>query len=98
MSCLAFSKGGSYDNALAETVNGLYKAELINPNGPWRSVEQVELATAFWVDFWNTRRRHYAPATHSVIRPRIGHPVSAGCRWPRWSRVAWRMPCNRPSR
>ena len=40
------SRGDSYDNALAETVNGLYKAELINRQGPWRSVEQVELATA----------------------------------------------------
>lgn len=54
------SRGDSYDNALAETVNGLYKAELINRRGPWRSVEQVELATAAWVDFWNTRRLHEA--------------------------------------
>jgi putative transposase len=54
------SKGDSYDNALAETVNGLYKAELIHRQGPWRSVEQVELATAEWVDFWNTRRLHEA--------------------------------------
>jgi len=54
------SKGDSYDNALAETVNGLYKAELIRRQGPWRSVEQVELATARWVDFWNTRRLHEA--------------------------------------
>ena len=54
------SKGDSYDNALAETVNGLYKAELINPKGPWRSVEQVELGTARWVHFWNTRRLHSA--------------------------------------
>jgi len=54
------SRGDSYDNALAETVNGLYKAELINRRGPWRTVEQVELATAAWVDFWNTRRLHEA--------------------------------------
>jgi putative transposase len=54
------SKGDSYDNALAETVNGLYKAELINRRGPWRTLEQVELATARWVDFWNTRRLHSA--------------------------------------
>jgi putative transposase len=54
------SRGDSYDNALAETVNGLYKAELINRRGPWRAVEQVELATAAWVDFWNTRRLHEA--------------------------------------
>ena len=54
------SKGDSYDNALAESVNGLYKAELINPHGPWRSVDAVELATAEWVHFWNTRRLHGA--------------------------------------
>jgi len=54
------SKGDSYDNALAETVNGLYKAELIIPKGPWRTVEEVELATARWVHFWNTRRLHSA--------------------------------------
>ena len=52
------SRGDSYDNALAETVNGLYKAELINRHGPWRTVEQVELATAEWVHFWNDRRLH----------------------------------------
>jgi putative transposase len=52
------SKGDSYDNALAESVNALYKAELINPRGPWRSVEQVELATAEWVDWWNRGRLH----------------------------------------
>jgi putative transposase len=54
------SRGDSYDNALAETVNGLYKAELINRRGPWRSVDHVELETAAWVDFWNTRRLHEA--------------------------------------
>ena len=54
------SKGDSYDNALAETVNGLYKAELIDRRGPWRSVEQVELETAAWVHWWNTARLHGA--------------------------------------
>ena len=54
------SRGDSYDNALAETVNGLYKAELINRQGPWRSVEQVELETAAWVHWWNTDRLHSA--------------------------------------
>jgi len=55
------SRGDSYDNALAETVNGLYKAELVNRrHGPWRSVEQVELATAGWVHWWNTQRLHSA--------------------------------------
>ena len=52
------SRGDSYDNALAETVNGLYKAELIHRHRPWRTVEQVELATARWVHWWNTARLH----------------------------------------
>ncbi|EFP41219.1 LOW QUALITY PROTEIN: transposase, partial [Mycobacterium tuberculosis SUMu009] len=46
----------SYDNALAETINGLYKTELIKPGKPWRSIEDVELATARWVDWFNHRR------------------------------------------
>jgi putative transposase len=54
------SRGDSYDNALAETVVGLYKAELIRRRGPWRTLEQVELATAEWVDWWNQRRLHGA--------------------------------------
>ena len=54
------SRGDSYDNALAETVNGLYKAELIYRQGPWKTVEHVELATAAWVDWWNQRRLHSA--------------------------------------
>jgi putative transposase len=54
------SKGESYDNALAETINGLYKTELIRRRGPWRTAEQVELATAEWVDWWNQRRLHSA--------------------------------------
>jgi len=54
------SRGDSYDNALAETVNGLYKAELINRQAPWQSVEQVELETAAWVHWWNAQRLHGA--------------------------------------
>jgi putative transposase len=50
------SVGDSFDNALAETINGLYKTELIKHKGPWRSVEQVEFATAEWVDWFNHRR------------------------------------------
>jgi transposase InsO family protein len=50
------SVGDSYDNALAETVNGLYKTELIHPRGPWRSLEALELATLEWVDWYNHRR------------------------------------------
>ncbi len=54
------SKGDSYDNALAETVNGLYKSELIRRGGPWRNAEDVELATLAWVEWWNQRRLHGA--------------------------------------
>ena len=57
--CSVGSRGDSYDNALAESVNGLYKAEVIHRR-PWRSLEQVELATAEWVDWWNHRRLHSA--------------------------------------
>jgi putative transposase len=50
------SVGDSYDNALAETINGLYKAEVIHRNGPWRSIDEVEFATLEWVDWFNNRR------------------------------------------
>ena len=50
------SVGDSYDNALAETINGLYKAEVIYRRGPWRNMEAVELATLEWVDWFNNRR------------------------------------------
>ena len=50
------SVGDSYDNALAETINGLYKTELIHQRGPWRGVESIELATLTWVDWFNNRR------------------------------------------
>jgi len=74
------SKGDSYDNALAEAVNGLYKAELIGPHGPWRGAEQVELATLAWVGWWNQRRLHGAldhipPTEHETLYYRQ-HPQS----------------------
>jgi transposase InsO family protein len=50
------SVGASYDNALAETINGLFKAEVIHRCGPWRSFETVECATLEWVDCFNNRR------------------------------------------
>ena len=52
----AGSVGDSYDNALAETINGLYKAEVIWRRGPWRNFEAVEFATLEWVDWFNYRR------------------------------------------
>lgn len=50
------STGDSYDNALAESINGLFKAEVIWRNGPWRNAEAVEFATLAWVDWFNNRR------------------------------------------
>jgi putative transposase len=50
------SVGDSYDNALAETIIGLYKTELIRQRGPWRGIDMVELATLDWVDWFNHRR------------------------------------------
>jgi transposase InsO family protein len=50
------SVGDSYDNALAECINGLFKAEMIWRKGPWRSMEAVEYATLEWVDWFNNRR------------------------------------------
>jgi putative transposase len=48
--------GDRYDNALAETVIGLFKTEVIHHRGPWRSLEAVEFATLEWVDWFNYRR------------------------------------------
>jgi putative transposase len=66
------SKGDSYDNALAETVNGLYKSELVERHGPWRSLDELELATLEYIDWFNHRRLHSAcdyrpPAEHEAI-------------------------------
>lgn len=67
------SVGDSYDNALAETVIGLFKAEVIHRRGPWRSFETVEYATLEWVDWFNHRR---------LLEP-IGHipPAEAEARY-----------------
>ena len=54
------SKGDSYDNALAEAVNALYKAELVWRHGPWNNAAALEAATAAWVAWWNTSRLHSA--------------------------------------
>ncbi|WP_340251985.1 integrase core domain-containing protein, partial [Sulfitobacter pontiacus] len=50
------SVGDSYDNALAETVNGLYKTELVHRQGPWCNMQDLEMATLGWVDWFNHRR------------------------------------------
>ncbi len=62
------SRGDSYDNALAETINGLYKAELIHRRAPWKTKEAVELATLEWVHWFN----------HICQLEPIGHIPPAG--------------------
>lgn len=54
------SVGDSYDNALAESTIGLFKTECMRPGGPWRTVDELELATLIWVDWFNTVRLHSA--------------------------------------
>jgi transposase InsO family protein len=76
------SVGDSFDNALAETINGLYKTEVIRRRGPWRNLEAVEFATLEWVDWFNNRRllesiggippaeaeaRYYAQSEHAAM-------------------------------
>jgi putative transposase len=60
------SRGDSYDNALAETIIGLYKAELVRNRGPWRGLDHLEYATLEWVDWFNHRRLFEA---HGQIPP-----------------------------
>ncbi|MET4608954.1 transposase InsO family protein, partial [Bradyrhizobium sp. JR4.1] len=74
------SVGDSYDNALAETINGLYKAEVIHRRRPWRSFEPVEFATLEWVDWFN-KRRLLAHWQHTAGRSRatlLRHSGTAG--------------------
>jgi putative transposase len=83
------SKGDSFDNALAETVNGLYKAELIWRRGPWRTAEEVELATLAWVDWWNHRRLHGACGDVPPVEFEQGTAEApAEAFWPTMSSVA----------
>jgi putative transposase len=67
------SRGDSYDNAMTESIIGLYKNELVHPRAPWKTVDDVELATLSWVHRWNTSR---------LLEP-IGHvpPVEAEQHW-----------------
>ena len=87
------SVGDSYDNALAETINGLYKAEVIHRRGPWRTFEAVEFATLEWVDWFNNRRllepignippaeaeeRYYAMLRTTSTWPRDSNQTASG--------------------
>jgi putative transposase len=73
------SRGDSYDNALAETIIGLYKSELIRRRGPWKGIDQVEYATLEWVDWFNHRRLlepigHLPPAEFEAAYQRREDP------------------------
>jgi putative transposase len=57
------SRGDSYDNALAETIIGLYKAELVRRRGPWKGIDQVEYATTLeWAAYWRRTAEHIPTA------------------------------------
>ncbi len=91
------SVGDSYDNALAETVMGLFKTEVIHRRGPWRSLEAVEFATLEVVDWFNTRRLlgpidHVPPAEAEAASTQ---PLRSGT-WPRSTQTKW--PPENPAR
>lgn len=75
------SRGDSYDNAMAEAFNSLYKAELVRNRGSWRGLEDVELATVEYIDWYNNRRLHgelghVPPAEYEALHA-MTHPVTA---------------------
>lgn len=75
------SKGDSYDNAMAEAFNSLYKAELVRNTGPWRGLDDLEMATVEYIDWYNNRRLHgelghVPPAEHEALHA-MTHPVPA---------------------
>jgi putative transposase len=77
--CSVGSRGDSFDNALAETIIGLYKTELIRRGGPWKGLDQVEYATLEWIDWFNHRRLlepigHIPPAELEAAYPRREDP------------------------
>jgi putative transposase len=88
------SRGDSYDNAMAETIIGLYKTECITMGGPWRTVEDVELTTLSWVHWWNTQRTlepigDIAPIEHeAAYHQHHNNELDTSARTPRKSRRA----------
>jgi putative transposase len=75
------SKGDSYDNAMAEAFNSLYKAELVRNMGPWRGIDDLEMATVEYIDWYNNRRLHgelghVPPAEHEALHA-MARPVTA---------------------
>jgi len=76
--------GDSYDNAQAESLIGLYKTELVRPEGPWRGVGQLELATSGWVHWFNTHRLHGALGHRPPIEYEAPHAASGQPASPTW--------------
>jgi len=79
------SKGDSYDNAMAESLNGLYKTELIERHGPWRGLGDIEHATLDWVDWYNHRRLHgelglIPPVEYELMNHPMNYPLSTPAR------------------
>ena len=77
------SRGDSYDNAMAESIIGLYKTEVIRRRGPWRGIDDVEFATLEWVDWFNHRRLlepigHVPPAEFEAAYWRKEDSTAAG--------------------
>jgi putative transposase len=75
------SRGDSYDNAMAEAFNSLFKAELVRNKGPWRGLDDLEIATVEYIDWYNNRRLHgelghIPPAEHEALHT-MTHPVTA---------------------
>jgi putative transposase len=75
------SKGDSFDNAMAEAFNSLYKAELVRNKGPWRGLDDLEMATVEYIDWYNNRRLHgelghVPPAEYEALHA-MAHPVTA---------------------
>ena len=92
------SKGDSYDNAMAEALNSLYKAELIRNKGPWTGIDDVEAATAGWVEWYNTRRPH---SSLDYMTPRdwlAAHPHGIEPQAPTTPRTPQPDPHPRPSK
>ena len=75
------SKGDSYDNAMAEAFNSLYKAELVRNKGPWRGLDDLEIATVEYIDWYNNRRLHgelgHLPPVEHEAPHAMTHPVTA---------------------
>jgi len=72
------SKGDSYDNEMVEAFNSLYKAEMIRHQGPWRGIDDVEIATAEYIDRYNHRRLHGQLGLIPPVEHETAHATAAG--------------------